>query len=272
MFGGDATRIPETFRDAIRFEVARTFTFPFESISTIAINGILVIVGWFFMPPFIEDLMFSNHAPMAFAVVLAVWMYSDVPSTNQPGSDSQRFIEVLDRPREMHRLLWARRIVLWMLVTPIAGIASLALGLAQGRMVAALFGFAWIVIVPFGVLAVAPLLGVRWPYRPIPLSERWARRSQWKRFLLRWSMLVVAPYVWVPLLGLVLTVPSLWIWGVSSSAMFPEHVSIARFALGTFVGVFVTGLAIGIGSRWMGRLVSVRREALRRELADPDLG
>ena len=272
MTTGEETLLPTSLRDAIRIEYARTFAWPYETLITLSVNAILVIVGWFFMPPVIEELMFTNHRPMAFAVVMAVWMYSDVPSTNQPGSDATRFLAALDDPPMLHRLLWARRFVIWSIVTPVAGIASVWLGIERNHLTAALFGFVWIVVVPFGVLAITPLFGLRWPYHPIPLRERWAHRSEWRRFGVRWLILVLFPYAWVPAIGIALTIPSLVVWGVSIKGTFPTDLSAGRFALGTAVGIVVTGLAIRIGTRWTSTIVRLRRDELRRELADPDLG
>lgn len=264
--------LPVSLRDAVRIEYRRTVQWPYETVLTLSLNALLVVVGWYFMPPWIEDLMFSNHQPMAFAVVMAVWMYSDVPSTNQPGSDSERFLAALGDPELMRRLLWARRFVLWSIVTPVAAIASVWIGYAQDRMMAAMFALAWLVIAPFGVLAISPLLGVRWPYHPITLRERWSHRSQWRRFGVRWGILVVAPYAWVPALGAVLTIPAVLVWGGSTDALLPHEMTVGRFAAGTAVGLLVTLIAMRFGRRAMARFVARRRHALERELADPDLG
>lgn len=272
MAGAATTRLPVSFRDALRFEYARTISFPFETLATLFFNGALVVVGWWFMPPWIEELMFSNHKPMAFAIVMAVWMYSDVPTTNQPGSDSARFLAALDRPDVLRRMIWARKFVLWSLITPVSAVASVWLGLVEDRMTAAMFGLVWIVVAPIGVLSIAPLLGIRFPYHPMTLRERWSKRSAWRRMGVRWVILIVAPYAWVPLLGWVLTLPALYIWGTTWSGSFPEHVSALRFAAGTAVGIASTGLGARAGWRSSRRMLSVRREALRRELADPDLG
>lgn len=272
MTRGDGDRLPRSFREALRSEYARTLQWPYETILTLSINAILVIVGWWFMPPWIEDLMFSNHKPMAFAVIMAVWMYSDVPTTNQPGSDSTRFLAALDDPDVLRRMIWARKFVLWSIITPVAAIASVWLGLAQDRMTAAMFGLIWVVIAPIGVLSLAPLLGIRFPYHPMTLKERWSKRADWRRMGVRWGILIVAPYAWVPVLGWVLTAPALFVWGASWSGAFPEHIPLARFAAGTLVGLITTQIGARFGWRWSRWLLVVRREDLRRELADPDLG
>lgn len=272
MTGGGTTRLPHSFREALRFEYARTISYPFETLLTLAFNGALVVIGWWFMPPWIVDLMFSNHKPMAFAVVMAIWMYSDVPSTNQAGSDSVRFLAALDRPDVLRRMIWARKFVLWSVVTPLSAIASIWLGIAQHNMTAAMFGLVWIVVAPIGVLSLAPLLGIRFPYHPMTLRERWSKRSDWKRMGVRWGILIVAPYVWVPLLGWILTVPALLVWGAGVTLALPAHMSFARFSTGVLVGLVSTQFGARFGWKGAQRLLVARRDALRRELADPDLG
>lgn len=267
---GDA--LPASLREALRIEYRRTFDFPFETLTTLGFNAFLVIVGWFFMPPFIVDAMFSNHRPMAFAVVLAIWMYSDVPSTNQAGSDSVRFVAALDRPQVLARMLWARRIAVWTIATPICIVASIWLGRAQHNMTAAMFGLVWIVVAPIGVLSIAPLFGIRFPYHPMPLRERWSKRADRRRMVIRWVILIVAPYAWVPLIGYVMTLPALLIWDVSWSGTFPSDLSPVRFAIGTLVGFFSVGVGAMFGRRMTARLIATRASDLRRELLDPDLG
>lgn len=272
MAGGATTRLPLSFGEALRYEYARTVSYPFETILTLFFNGALVIIGWWFMPPWIVDLMFSNHKPMAFAVVMAIWMYSDVPTTNQPGSDSVRFLAALDRPDVLRRMIWARKFVLWSIVSPLSAIASILLGIYHHNMTAAMFGLVWIVVAPIGVLSLAPMLGIRFPYHPMPLRERWSKRAEWKRMGVRWGILIVAPYAWVPLLGWILTLPSLLVWGAGITPALPADVSVLRFAVGVAVGVVSTQIGARFGWRWSRRLLGSRREDLRRELADPDLG
>ena len=53
-------------------------------------------------------------AHSAFALVLAAWMYSDVPATNVLAPDRQRVMAAIDDPVMLQRLLYAKNIVLWM--------------------------------------------------------------------------------------------------------------------------------------------------------------
>jgi hypothetical protein len=42
--------------------------------------------------------VFTLHGSLAFALVLAAWMYSDVPATNVLAPDRQRMMAALDDP------------------------------------------------------------------------------------------------------------------------------------------------------------------------------
>ena len=77
--------------------------------------------AWFFLPAVLRDKLFTVHGTLGFALVLAAWMYSDVPSTNVLGPDAERVVAAIDDPVMMRRLLNAKYIVLWALVTPLGG-------------------------------------------------------------------------------------------------------------------------------------------------------
>ena len=82
--------LPRTFRDAVRAEFGRALRPPYATLSTVAANGAVMSVAWFFLPRALKDDVFTLHGSLAFALVLAAWMYSDVPATNVLAPDRQR--------------------------------------------------------------------------------------------------------------------------------------------------------------------------------------
>ena len=60
-------------------------------------NGALMSSAWF-LPSGLRDKIFTLHGTLAFALILAAWMYSDVPSTNVLGPDSGQVDSALDDP------------------------------------------------------------------------------------------------------------------------------------------------------------------------------
>lgn len=255
----------------MRAEYRRTFSFPFETLSTFAFNAAIVTIGWYFMPAWVADLLFSFHRPMAFAAVLAIWMYSDVPSTNVLGSESELALKVLDDPYAISRVFFARSFVLWSIAMPVSVAASLILGIHDHNMTAALFGVGWLITAPFAILTIAPWFGILFPYHPISLRERWDRRRDWRQTF-RWVFVLVAPYAIVPAIGAVTIVPSLLIWGFSPSAGFAYRTTLSDFSQGLVVGLVIFAVAVFIGQRVSLRLIEARREKLVAYLSDPSLG
>ena len=77
-----------TLRGAVRREFARTLRPTYETLLVVAVNGALMSSAWFFLPKGLKDKVFTLHGTLAFALVLAAWMYSDVPATNVLGPDA----------------------------------------------------------------------------------------------------------------------------------------------------------------------------------------
>src|SRR5271157_3295539 len=94
----DAVELPATLRHAVRVEFGRAFHAPYEVPIVIAVNGLLMTGLWFLLPPHWKDALFSLHGTLAFAMVLAAWMLSDVPATNLLGPDARRVVAALDDP------------------------------------------------------------------------------------------------------------------------------------------------------------------------------
>ena len=272
VIAGAGDEVPTRFVEAVRVEWRRTSRFPFETLSTVGINFLLVIVGWFFAPDWLVEQLFAVHRPLAFSIVLAGWMYADVPTTNVVGSNADRVVPMLDDAPALRQLFDARAFVLWSVVTPIAAIAAVISGIVTDHLVAALVGLVWIVVAPAGLLMIGPLLGILFPYHPMPLRTRWELRHAFRQQILRWILLLVVPYVWVPAIGIVLMVPTLLIWHVTSGTELFAGGTFPHLGLGLVVGVGMDLVGAVLGRRWVVALVRRRRERLAAFLSDPLAG
>ena len=122
-------RLPGSTAEAVRRQIALTLQPPYEAPITVAVNGALMSSAWFFLPAGLRDKVFTLHGTLAFALILAAWMYSDVPSTNVLGPDAGRVVAALDDPVMFRRLLYAKNIVLWLMVTPLCAVVAVINGL-----------------------------------------------------------------------------------------------------------------------------------------------
>ena len=146
--------LPATLRQAVRTEFVLALRPPFESLVTVAVNGALMSSSWFLLPTDLKDKVFTLHGTLAFALVLAAWMYSDVPATNVLGPDARRVTAAIDDPLALGRLLWAKSIFLWLVVTPVCLVVTLFTGIFTHDLLATLYTVIWIGVVPFGVLSI----------------------------------------------------------------------------------------------------------------------
>jgi len=264
--------LPRTLRDAVRDEFARALRPPYETLITVAANGALMSAAWFLLPKGLKDDVFTLHGSLAFALVLAAWMYSDVPATNVLGPDRNRVMAAIDDPVLLRRLLYAKNIALWAIVTPVCAVIALFTGLVSHDLLATLYTVIWIGIVPFGALGISAWVGILFPYHPMPLRFRWEHRRPLKRMLGRWLTLVLTPYVLVPALAVMLMVPSLLLWGFTSvhglSGRLPDN------DLGLGVGLAcAVAVVCSSGSHRLGvRIAQRRRARLVAFLADPTRG
>jgi len=269
---GDDLRLPDNAREAIRQQVSLTFQPPYETPVTVAVNGALMSSAWFFLPTELRDKLFTVHGTLAFALILAAWMYSDVPSTNVLGPDARRVLSALDDPEMFRRLLNAKNVVLWSLITPVCAVVAVISGLVNHSLLSTLYTVVAIGVLPFGFLAVSAWVGILFPYHPMPLRYRWEHRKPLKRMLFRWGALAVTPYVLVPFLAALMLVPSLLLWGFTAphglSGKVPDH----YLGLGIAVACAIA-LVCSVGGQRLGRLIAERRRAqLVAFLSDPVRG
>ncbi len=268
----DEVKLPATLRDAVRDQIALTLEPPYEGPITVAVNGALMSSAWFFLPLALRDDIFTLHGPLAFALVLAAWMYSDVPATNVLGPDATRVMAAIDDPVMFRRLLYAKNIVLWAMVTPVCSVVAVIVGLLNQDLLSILYTIVWIGVVPFGALAISAWVGIAFPYHPMPLRVRWEHRSPPLRMLARWLTLAVTPYGLVPVLAGVLMAPSLLLWGFTSKHGLTQRLPDHDLGLGVALACVIS-VACSVGGHRLGwRLARRRRTKLLTFLADPLAG
>lgn len=264
--------LPSTLRQAVRAEFGRAFREPYEVPIVVAINGVLTAVLWFFLPASWKNALFSVHGTLAFAMVLASWMISDVPSTNVLGPDAERVLACLDDPVMFRRLLYAKNIVLWTLVAPLCSVIALIIGINADDVTAAVVSIVGIAVVPFAALGFSAWVGIRFPYHPIRLAERWANRRPWRHMIVRWVSLAVTPYILVPTILVVFFLPSLAFWSIFAKHGLQSRLSDGEYAIGVLIACTVA-VAGSLGGHRLGeRLARHRRVDLSRYLSDPSRG
>jgi len=179
----DVVPLPRTFRDAVRAEFGRALRPPYATLSTVAANGVFMSMAWFLLPRTLKDDVFTLHGSLAFALVLAAWMYSDVPATNVLAPDRQRVMAAIDDPVLLRRLLYAQNVVLWTFITPVCAVIAVVTGIFGHDLLSILYTVIWIGVVPFGALGIAAWVGILFPYHPMPLRFRWEHRRKYSEVL-----------------------------------------------------------------------------------------
>ena len=196
---------------------------------------------WWWAPGSWKNSLFSLHGPLAFALVLGGWMIADVPATNLLGPDPRRTRAALDDPVMFRRLLYAKNLVLWAFVAPVCSVIALIIGTSNHDYAAMVITIIAITVMPFGVLGISAWVGIRFPYHPIPMRERWVHRHSWRHMWVRWLLLVVTPYGLVPALAFAFITPTLLLWGISAQSGLTGRLSDGEYALG---GLMACGLSL----------------------------
>ncbi len=261
--------LPTTPAQALGAEFRRITHPPFETLLTVAVNAALMSSAWFFLPTSLHDQLFELHGSLAFAFVLSSWMYSDVPATNVLACDTVRTLAAIDDPRSLHRILMARRQMLWLVVAPVCLLVALVDGIGAPDRVVIVYSAIAIGVIPLGVLGVSAWIGILFPYHPIPVRYRWEHRRQWWPMLVRWGTLVLLPYGLVPLLTGVFLAPTLLIWGLTSPKGLTQKLPDNDLGLGIALACLVALGAAYFGQKASLRLVARRRDNLVAYLSDP---
>jgi hypothetical protein len=264
--------LPTTLGQAVKAEFRRTLRAPFDDLIVVAVNGALMSSAWFLLPGSLTNKIFTLHGPLAFALVLGTWMYSDVPATNVLGSDPDRMAAALGDPVMFRRLLYAKNIVLWALITPLCTVVALLIGLHVHDLLATVITVVWIGVVPFAALGISNLVGIRFPYHPMPVRYRWDHRRPFGRMVGRWVTLTLTPYLLVPVVAALFMAPTLVLWGMLSSHGLTAKLPDQDLGWGVAVACVVS-LAGWLGGHRIGTRIAIRRHRqLAAYLADPTLG
>jgi hypothetical protein len=270
--GSDSETLPSSLTEAVRVEFGRALRPPYEVPGVVFGNGALMTACWTLLPVSVVDWLFTLHGPLVFAVVLASWMYSDVPATNLVGADPTRTIAALPEPRMLRRMWYAKNLVLWAFITPLCTVAAIAIGIHDKSLTLTLLSLIWIAVVPLGALGPAAWFGLWFPYHRLPVRYRWAQRRRWRPMLARWLILVLTPYGLVPLLTAVLTLPSVLFWKSVAPTGDHTRVSDTDVAWGLLLAAALSAAAWFGGNHLGARLAHRRRAQLEAFLADPDRG
>ena len=259
--------LPRTMREAVRAEFGRALRPPYETPGVVVMNGLLMTGLWLLLP---RSWFFDFTGTMAFPIILAGWMYADVPATNVFAPDRRRILAAFGDGRELRLLLFAKNAVLWLFVTPLCIAIAIGLGVAEHQAVVTALSIVVIALAPLGVLGLSGILGTYFPYHPLPLRWRWEHRRN-RRMLVRWGTLVLLPYVLVPALAVVVLAPTLETWSKLSDKDI-RKLSDTDFAIGALIACGV-GVALWIiGHRAVVALARRRGSRLTAYLADPERG
>jgi hypothetical protein len=264
--------LPASLRAAVAWELRDAVRPPYTLLSVVTFNAVLMAGAWFLLPQSWQDWLFTLHGPLAFAMVLAGWMYSDVPATNVLAPDRVRVLAALDRPEMLRRLLYAKNLALWCFVAPFCTLVAVIIGYAHHDWPPTLVSVTAIAVVPFGTLGIAGWVGIVWPYHPRELCFRWEHRRDWFHMIVRWGALLLVPYGLVPVLGALVITPSLLLWSVLSAQGLTHRLPTSHFAGGVALAAVVSMAAFFGGYRVGLRLIRRRRDWLRDYLGDPDRG
>jgi len=252
--------LPTTLKQAVQIEFDRAFHAPFDRLIAVSINAVLMSSAWFLLPPKLKASFFTIHGSLAFAAVLCAWMYADVPATNVIAPDRDRMVAANADAKMIRRLLDAKMILLWCLVTPFCLVVALFNGFASDNVLATVYSMIWIAIVPPGFLAIAAWMGIVYPYHQMPVRYRLSHRRPFFRMWIRWVSLITLPYVVVPMLGMLLMAPSLLLWGFGAPGSLSQQVPHDYLGFG-IVLVCVVAAGACFGGRWVGDRLFARRRA-----------
>jgi hypothetical protein len=257
---------------AVAAEYQRILTERRDDLVAISFNGLLVTFCWLLLPTNILNWLFTLHGALAFPYFLEMWMLGDTPATNVAGRDAVRAAAQLHDPAALRIWLRAKHIVMWSFVGPIAAIVAIVIGAVQHRYEAAAAVAITLLFLPLGVLSLAAWVGLWLPYHPQKLLWRWQHRSDWRAALLRWGVLVFLPFMVVPLIAIMLLLPSLIIWIIAHQGYPPQHMDPAGLWIGTAVSVLVSLIVFAWAPSVATKIARRRYAELHGYLSNPEHG
>jgi hypothetical protein len=257
---------------AIMAEYRRIFTERRDDLVAVSFNALLVTFCWFLLPDKIVNWLFTLHGALAFPYFLEMWMLGDTPATNVAGRDAVRAVEQLRDPAALRLWLRAKHLVLASLVGPTAAIVAVIIGIVQHRYDMAAAVAITLLFLPLGVLSIAAWVGLWVPYHPRKLLWRWAHRSDWRAALLRWIVLVLLPFLVVPIIAVVLLIPTLIIWITAHQGYPPHEMAPAGLWIGTAVSVLISLIVFAWAPTVAVKIARRRQAKLHGYLSDPEHG
>jgi len=257
---------------AVRAEYRRIFTERRDDLIAVGFNALLVTFCWFLLPDRLVNWLFTLHGALAFPYFLEMWMLGDTPATNVAGRDAVRAVAQLHDPAALRLWLRAKHLVLASFVGPTAAIVAIVIGIVQHRYDMAAAVAITLLFLPLGVLSIAAWVGLWVPYHPRNLLWRWEHRSDWRAALLRWIVLVLLPFLVVPVIALVLLLPTLTIWLIVHQGHPPHQIPAAGLWLGTVVSVVISLIVYGWAPGVAVKIARRRQAKLHGYLSDPEYG
>jgi len=257
---------------AVKAEYRRILTERRDDLIAVSCNALLVTFCWCLLPDKIVNWLFALHGALAFPFFLEIWMLGDTPATNVAGRDAVRAVAQLQDPAALRLWLRAKHLVLASFVGPIGAAVAVIIGIVQQRYDMAAAVAITLLFLPLGTLSVAAWVGLWVPYHPRKLLWRWEHRSDWRAALLRWIVLVLLPFLVVPLIALVLLIPSLTIWLIAHQGHPPHVIPPAGLWLGTVVSVVVSLIVFGWAPGVAVKIAHRRQDRLHGYLSDPEYG
>jgi hypothetical protein len=257
---------------AVKAEYRRIVTERRDDLIAVSFNALLVTFCWFLLPDKIVNWLFTLHGALAFPYFLELWMLGDTPATNVAGRDAVRAVAQLQDPAALRLWLRAKHLVLASFVGPITAIVAVIIGVVQHRYDMAAAVAITLLFLPLGTLSVAAWVGLWVPYHPRKLLWRWEHRSDWRAALLRWIVLVLLPFLVVPVIALVLLMPGLTIWIIAHQGHPPHVIPPAGLWLGAAVSVAVSLIVFGWAPGVAVKIARRRYDRLHGYLSDPEYG
>jgi hypothetical protein len=129
-----------------------------------------------------------------------------------------------------------------------------------------------LLFLPLGVLSVASWIGLWLPYHPQKLLWRWQHRSDGLAALGRWAILVVLPFLVVPVIAISQLIPSLIIWIIAHQGYPPHQMATAGLWIGTAVSVAVSLIIFAYAPLVAVKIARRRNSGLHGYLSDPEHG
>jgi hypothetical protein len=257
---------------AVRSEYARILAHGRDDLLAVGFNAALVTVCWFLLPDSIRNWLFVLHGALVFPFILEMWMLGDTPATNVAGRDAVRAASQLDDPSALRLWLRAKHIVLTSFIGPIAAIVAMVIAaLQQEYMTGAAIAITLLFLPSRRVERRGmdrTLAALSPPEAALALAASFRLASS----VASVGVLLVLPYLVVPLIGIVLLSPTLIIWIIAHQGYPPHEMAPAGLWTGTAVSIVVSLIVFAWAPGVASKIARRRRDQLHDYLSDPEHG